>query len=247
MASGAVWVPLVVNHVRKRRGSLRPHTRYELPLRGLGANDAGERAETSQEQPRSLDGHPRGGGKRRFSRMWLCTTETLRIRRPVASRWLLSPHSQPQKPSGCVGSVVAPEDGNSQVGHGQPEPSKCFIAKRSLREARSLYDQVGPVGRAAQSCDLEPQATLEQRVLQIENALPFHDCAGPNHVITDGQAFSHYGQAKLFQPLWHTRRKFMNVGNHKDHMAKCRFESTEESNEFEKRAPTSHFATAKWQ
>ncbi len=170
MASGAVGRPLVVNYRCQCGGSLRPDTSYELPVRRLGVDDAGERPEVLQQGSRGLHGDTWGGGKRCFSGAWSCAAEPLRVGRAVSVRGVLSSQGKPVEP------------------------------------VRGAHD-----------------------------------------VVTHGEAPPHHDHASLLKTLRHSRRKLVHIGCHNGHMAKCRFHCAGERDEFEKRAPTSHFAKAKWQ
>jgi hypothetical protein len=236
-----------VNRVCERGGSLRPDTRDGLPLTWVGCDDVSERAETFEEEACNLDGNARRRRERCFGRMGAGTGKSLRIRGAIASRRLLPPHSQTSQPLSRIAGVVATKDSDSQIGNAQPETPECLLVHWALSQVRSLDEQVGPTCSAAQSRDLQPQSSLEERVLEIQHTFPLDNRARSHHVVADRKASPDHGHAKLFETPRHSRRKLMHVGCHDGHMNKCRVRHTGERDEFEKCAPTSHFAKAKWQ
>jgi len=89
---------------------------------------------------------------------------------------------------------------------------------RARPESRTFDEQIWPGRSIAQPRNLKPKSSLEERALQIEEALSFNDRARPNDVIADWQAFSDHAHAKLFQSLRHPGSKLAYVGCHDDHM-----------------------------
>jgi hypothetical protein len=210
-------------------------------------DDVRKRTEAFQEKACRLDGKARRSGKRCFSGMGSGPGESLRICGAIASRWLLPPQGQSAQPPSCIRGVVGPEDCNTEISDGQPETSDCLLADWTLSKARSLHEQVGPTRSLAQPTDLQPQPSLEERALQIEDAFSLDDRTRPNDVITNGKAFPDHSHTELFEAFRYPRQEFVHIGCHNDHMDQCRVRRAEERDDFENSAPTSHFAKAKWQ
>ena len=120
------------------------------------------------------------------------------------------------------------------------------MAQGTIAEIGSLDEQVRPRRAGSQPPELRPQATLGERSMETSHRLTFNDRALSHDVVTNRQPLADHLSAEFLKLLRNSGPELVHIGCHHDHMVKCRCDSTAERNEFEKRAPTSHFAQAKW-
>ena len=92
-----------------------------------------------------------------------------------------------------------------------------------------------------------PKPSFNEGLVQPQDSLPLDHRSSADDVVADKQALSDDRHSKLLESLRHSKRKLVYIGGHNGHMEKCRSRSAGESDDFEKRAPTSHFAKVKWQ
>jgi hypothetical protein len=172
--------------------------------------------------------------------------EPLRVRGPVAVAWILSPHRYPPEPFCAVHWVVAPQNDDAQVAHRNPQPPQRSRVDGARCEVDTFDQQVRP-RNAPQLPHLAPKPPLDKRFVQTQNGLSLNNCPWPHDVVTYEQALPDHDYACILQSPWHSRRKLVHIGCNNGHIEKHRPRHAGESDDFEKGAPTSHFAKAKWQ
>jgi hypothetical protein len=246
MASGAVREPLVVDHRGERSGSSWSHPRYGLPLGRLGAQDACQRAEPPQQSARCLDRDSGSGGGRSLSWFRSGAWESLRICRAIATSRILMPHRKTKEPRRSVRRAVTPEHHDSEIHNSHPDSHHRFVAERSVGEIKALDQQRWPRCTGSQLSELCPQSSLGERTVQPADGLTLNDRAMPYDVVTYGETPPNNLDAELLHAFRNSGPELVHIGCHHDHMAKSRGGLTEERDDSVNRAPTSHFAPAKW-
>ena len=112
-------------------------------------------------------------------------------------------------------------DSDSELAHRQHGSARRGRLQRSGVEIDALDEQVRPPRRPTEPPDLRPEATFDDRGMQIEDALPL-DERQPRFVVGEGQAPDFGHDVELVQRTNDATLPFMDIDDDRRlHIRKC--------------------------
>ena len=195
-------------------GSPRANSCHRLEIRTRRGENAHESSKLSEQRACSSDRDARSRSERLFG--WgypRASVWPLGIPRTV-SGWLCdSTRAARADPVRGIVGVFAATHGHPEVGHGENESSQGFGGDAAAVDRSALNQEIRPASGPPQLPNLEPEATVVHRLVQIRDGLPLDDRKSVNHVVTSLEAALFDVYAEADQLCGDSRRTFVNIGN----------------------------------
>ncbi len=198
--------------LREGRSSLWADPWNGEPIALVGSEHCGEAAEPVEQRASTAGRNPRHCSQHRLSSI-TTSFRSLRVSRSTTcARPLLQPVGEQEEPERGVILVGCPKRPDPELRQNETRPSDRVRMQRTRVYVAAFEEQVRRSTGLPQATDLRPETALDDRDVEVEHRLPFHERRS-GRVIRDPKRLNFDARSQFTQTLDDLALPFEDVGH----------------------------------